>query len=81
MRRNHGDWFITSVRPYIMHAALGLRRPWVAFHGGDLAGRIENGRRGRDPVSPRGDVYAETTTGSFPELACVAERLLARPST
>ena len=27
---NHGDCFVTSGRPYVMHAALGLRRPRVA---------------------------------------------------
>ena len=32
---------MTSGRPYVMHAALGLRRPRVAVRGRDLAGRIE----------------------------------------
>lgn len=38
---NHGDWFVTSGRPYVMRAALGLHRPRVAVRGRDLAGRVE----------------------------------------
>ena len=58
-----------------MHAALGLRNPWIA--SADLAGRIETVGAAVTRLRPGDDVYAETTTGSFPELACVAERLLA----
>jgi GNAT superfamily N-acetyltransferase len=75
IRRNHGDWFITSGRPYVMRAALGLRRPRVAVRGRDLAGRIETVGAAVTRFRPGDNVYAEPT-GSFPELACVAERLL-----
>ena len=81
MRRNHGDWFITSGRPYVMRAALGLRRPRVAVRGRDLAGRIEKVGAAVTRFRPGDDVYAETTTGSFTQLACVAERLLAPKPT
>jgi NADPH:quinone reductase-like Zn-dependent oxidoreductase len=36
---NHGDWFVTSGRPYVMRAVLGMRKPRVAVRGRDLAGR------------------------------------------
>ncbi len=81
MRRNHGDWFITSGRPYVMRAALGLRRPRVAVRGRDLVGRIETVGAAVTRFRPGDDVYAETTTGSFAELACVAERRLAPKPT
>jgi NADPH:quinone reductase-like Zn-dependent oxidoreductase len=68
MRRNHGDWFITSGRPYVMRAALGLRRPRVAVRGRDLPGRIETVGAAVTRFRPGDDVCAETTTGSFPEL-------------
>jgi NADPH:quinone reductase-like Zn-dependent oxidoreductase len=37
---NHGDWFATCGRPYVMRAAFGMRRPRVAVRGLDLAGRV-----------------------------------------
>ena len=65
-----------------MRAALGLRRPRAAVRGRDFAGRIETVGAAVTRFRPGDDVYAETTTGSFPERACVAEHLLApRPST
>ncbi len=75
---NHGDWFATCGRPYIIRAAMGLRRPRVAVRGRDLAGRVEAVGAAVTRFRPGDDVYAETTTGSFAELACVPERLLAR---
>ena len=42
---NHGDWLVTTGRPYVMRAALGLRRPRVAVRGRDLAGRVEASAR------------------------------------
>jgi NADPH:quinone reductase-like Zn-dependent oxidoreductase len=30
---NHGDWFATCGRPYVMRAAFGMRRPRVAVRG------------------------------------------------
>jgi NADPH:quinone reductase-like Zn-dependent oxidoreductase len=78
---NHGDWFVTSGRPYVMRAALGLHRPRVAVRGRDLAGRVEAVGAAVTRFRPGDDVYAETTTGSFAELACVPERLLALKPT
>jgi hypothetical protein len=78
---NHGDWFVTSGRPYVMRAALGLHRPRVAVRGRDLAGRVEAVGAAVTGFRPGDDVYAETTTGSFAELACVPERLLALKPT
>jgi NADPH:quinone reductase-like Zn-dependent oxidoreductase len=74
---NHGDLLMTSGRPYLVRAALGLRRPRVAVRGRDLAGRVEAVGAAVTRFRPGDDVYAETTTGSFAELACVPERLLA----
>jgi NADPH:quinone reductase-like Zn-dependent oxidoreductase len=78
---NHGDWFVASGRPYVMRAALGLHRPRVAVRGRDLAGRVEVVGAAVTGFRPGDDVYAETTTGSFAELACVPERLLALKPT
>ena len=75
---NHGDWFVTSGRPYVIRAALGLGRPRVAVRGRDLAGRVEAVGEAVTRFHPGDDVYAETITGSFAEYACVPERLLAR---
>jgi NADPH:quinone reductase-like Zn-dependent oxidoreductase len=75
---NHGDWFATCGRPYVMRAAFGMRRPRVAVRGLDLAGRVEAVGAAVTRFRPGDGVYAETTTGSFAELACVPERLLAR---
>ena len=74
---NHGDWFTTSGRPYVMRAVLGIRKPRVAVRGRDLAGRVEAVGAAVTRFRPGDDVYAETTTGSFAELACVPEDLLA----
>jgi NADPH:quinone reductase-like Zn-dependent oxidoreductase len=74
---NHGDWFLTSGRPYAMRAALGLRKPRVAVRGRDLAGQVEAVGAYVTRFRPGDDVNAETTTGSFAELACVPEDLLA----
>ena len=74
---NHGDWFVTSGRPYVMRAAFGMRRPRVAVRGRDLAGRVEAVGAAVTQFRPGDGVYAETTTGSFAELACVPEHLLA----
>ncbi|MGC5585211.1 NAD(P)-dependent alcohol dehydrogenase [Ornithinimicrobium sp. W1665] len=74
---NHADWFLTTGRPYVMRAALGLRRPRVAIRGRDLAGRVEAVGAAVTRFRPGDDVYGETTTGSFAEFACVPERLLA----
>jgi NADPH:quinone reductase-like Zn-dependent oxidoreductase len=78
---NHGDWFVTSGRPYVMRAALGLGRPRVAVRGRDLAGRVETVGEAMTRFRPGDDVYAETTTGSFAEYACVPEHLLAPKPT
>jgi len=78
---NHGDWFVTSGRPYVARVALGPRRPRVAVRGRDLAGRVDAVGAAVTRFRPGDDVYAETTTGSFAELACVPERLLARKPT
>jgi NADPH:quinone reductase-like Zn-dependent oxidoreductase len=79
---NHGDWLVTSGRPYVARAALGLRRPRVAVRGRDLAGRVEAVGAAVTRFRPGDEVYAETTTGSFAELARVPERLLApKPAT
>lgn len=78
---NHGDWFVTSGRPYVMRAVFGLHRPRVAVRGRDLAGRVEAVGAAVTGFRPGDDVYAETATGSFAELARVPERLLAlRPT-
>lgn len=61
---NHGDWFVTSGRPYVMRAALGLGRPRVAVRGRDLAGRVETVGEAVTRFRPGDDVYAETTTGT-----------------
>jgi NADPH:quinone reductase-like Zn-dependent oxidoreductase len=78
---NHGDWFVTSGRPYVLRAALGLHRPRVAVRGRDLAGRVETVGAAVTGFRPGDDVYAEITTGSFAEYACVPERLLAHKPT
>ena len=78
---NHADWFVTSGRPYVTRAALGLRMPRVAVRGRDLAGRVETVGAAVTRFRPGDDVYAETTTGSFAEFACVPERLLALKPT
>jgi NADPH:quinone reductase-like Zn-dependent oxidoreductase len=39
---NHGDWFATCGRPYVMRAAFGMRRPRVAVRGH----RAHRGRSG-----------------------------------
>ena len=74
---NHGDWLATCGRPYIIRAALGMRRPRVAVRGRDLAGRVKTVGSAVTRFAPGDGVYAETTTGSFAELACVPEHLLA----
>ena len=74
---NHADWFVTTGRPFVMRAALGLRRPRVAIRGRDLAGRVEAVGAAVTRFRPGDDVYAETTTGSFAEFACVPDHLLA----
>jgi NADPH:quinone reductase-like Zn-dependent oxidoreductase len=74
---NHGDWFATCGRPYVMRAAFGMRRPRVAVRGRDLAGRVEAVGAAVTRFRPGDGVYAETTAGSFAELACVPEHLLA----
>lgn len=74
---NHADWFVTTGRPYVMRAALGLRRPRVAIRGRDLAGRVEAVGAAVTRFRPGDDVYAETTTGSFAEFARVPDHLLA----
>ena len=58
---NHGDWFVTSGRPYVMRVALGLRRPRVAVRGRDLASRVETAGAAVTRFRPGDDVYAETT--------------------
>ena len=70
---NHGDWFTTSGRPYVMRPALGMRKPRVAVRGRDLAGRVEAVGAAVTRFRPGDDVYAEPTNGSFAELACVPE--------
>ncbi|HVL05947.1 MAG TPA: alcohol dehydrogenase catalytic domain-containing protein [Acidimicrobiales bacterium] len=74
---NHGDWFATCGRPYVMRAASGMRGPRVAVRGRDLAGRVEAVGAAVTRFRPGDGVYAETTTGSFAGLACVPEHLLA----
>lgn len=74
---NHADWFLTMGRPYVMRAALGLRRPRVAIRGRDLAGTVESVGVAVTRFRPGDDVYAETTTGSFAEFACVPDHLAA----
>jgi NADPH:quinone reductase-like Zn-dependent oxidoreductase len=78
---NHADWFTTRGQPWIIRAALGLRRPRVAVRGRDLAGRVEAVGAAVTLFRRGEDVYAETATGSFAELACVPERLLAHKPT
>ena len=78
---NHGDWFLTCGRPYVMRAALGMRKPRVAVRGRDLAGRVEAVGTAVTRFRPGDDVYAETATGSFAEYACVPEHLLALKPT
>ncbi|MHA6783119.1 NAD(P)-dependent alcohol dehydrogenase [Pseudonocardia saturnea] len=78
---NHRDRFVTSGRPYVMRAALGLRRPRVAVRGRDVAGRVETVGAAVTGFRTGDDVYAEVTTGSFAEYACVPERLLALKPT
>lgn len=78
---NHGDLLMTRGVPWIIRAPMGLRRPRVAVRGRDLAGRVEAVGAAVTRFRPGDDVYAETPTGSFAELACVPERLLARKPT
>ena len=63
---NHGDWFATCGRPYVMRAAFGMRRPRVAVRGLDLAGRVEAVGAAVTRFRPGDGVYAETTTGQAP---------------
>jgi NADPH:quinone reductase-like Zn-dependent oxidoreductase len=74
---NHADVLLTLGRPYVMRAALGLRRPRVAVAGRDLAGEVDAVGAAVTRFSPGDRVYAETTTGSFAEYTCVPERLVA----
>ena len=62
---NHGDWLVTSGRPYVMRAALGARRPRVAVRGRDLAGRVEMVGAAVTRFHPGDDVYAETVDELF----------------
>src|SRR3954471_12937249 len=78
---NHADWLLISGKPYVMGAALGLGRPRIAVRRRDLAGRVEAVGAAVTRFHPGDDVYAETTTGSFAEYACVPEHLLARKPT
>lgn len=78
---NHGDWLLISGKPYVVRAALGLGRPRIAVRGRDLAGRVKAVGAAVTRFHPGDDVYAETTTGSFAEYACVPEHLLALKPT
>lgn len=78
---NRADWFVTTGRPIILRAGVGLRRPRVAVRGRDLAGTITAVGSAVTGFGPGDEVYAETTTGSFAEYACVPERLLAPKPT
>jgi NADPH:quinone reductase-like Zn-dependent oxidoreductase len=74
---NRADWYVTSGRPAILRVGFGLRRPRVAVRGRDLAGTVTRAGSAVTGFGPGDEVYAETTTGSFAEYACVPERLLA----
>ena len=78
---NRADWFLTTGRPYILRAGLGLRGPRVPVRGRDLAGTVTAVGSAVTDFGPGDEVYAETTTGSFAEYACVPERLLAPKPT
>jgi NADPH:quinone reductase-like Zn-dependent oxidoreductase len=74
---NRADWYVTSGRPAILRVGFGLRRPRVAVRGRDLAGTVTRVGSAVTGFGPGEEVYAETTSGSFAEYACVPERLLA----
>ncbi len=74
---NRADWLLTIGQPYVMRVAVGLRRPRVAVRGRDLAGEVVTVGEAVTRFGPGDHVYAETTTGSFAEYACVPEHLLA----
>ncbi|HVM21476.1 MAG TPA: NAD(P)-dependent alcohol dehydrogenase [Egibacteraceae bacterium] len=74
---NHADLFLAAGRPYVMRVAVGLRRPRVAIRGRDLAGEVVTVGEAVTRFGPGDHVYAETTTGTFAEYACVPEHLLA----
>ncbi len=78
---NRADWLVTTGRPSILRVGLGLRRPRVAVRGRDLAGTVVTVGGAVTGFGPGDEVYAETTTGSFAEYACVPERLLAPKPT
>jgi NADPH:quinone reductase-like Zn-dependent oxidoreductase len=74
---NRADWLVTTGRPAILRVGFGLRRPRVAVRGRDLAGTVTTVGGAVTGFGPGDEVYAETTTGSFAEYACVPERLVA----
>lgn len=78
---NRADWLVTTGRPSILRVVLGLRRPRVPVRGRDLAGTVVTVGGAVTGFGPGDEVYAETTTGSFAEYACVPERLLAPKPT
>jgi NADPH:quinone reductase-like Zn-dependent oxidoreductase len=78
---NRADWLVTTGRPSILRVGLGLRRPRVPVRGRDLAGTVVTVGGAVTGFGPGDEVYAETTTGSFAEYACVPERLLAPKPT
>ena len=78
---NRADWLVPPGRPSILRVLLGLRRPRVPVRGRDLAGTVVTVGGAVTGFGPGDEVYAETTTGSFAEYACVPERLLAPKPT
>lgn len=78
---NRADWLVTIGRPSMLRVVLGLRRPRVPVRGRDLAGTVVTVGGAVTGFGPGDEVYAETTTGTFAEYACVPERLLAPKPT
>jgi NADPH:quinone reductase-like Zn-dependent oxidoreductase len=78
---NRADMLVTTGRPSILRVVFGLRRPRVPVRGRDLAGTVATVGGAVTGFGPGDEVYAETTTGSFAEYACVPERLLAPKPT
>jgi NADPH:quinone reductase-like Zn-dependent oxidoreductase len=73
---DRGVWHLVTGLPYVARLAFGLRRPRRRIPGSEVAGRVEAVGEGVTAFRPGDDVFG-ACRGSFAELACAAERMLA----
>ncbi len=77
---NIGDWHVLRGVPYVVRAAMGLRKPRRAVPGLDIAGKVEAVGANVKQFRPGDDVFG-WCNGAFAEYACTAEdNLLPKPA-